>query len=219
MRRLRKDKENGPRHHSKAQCTAHLVKLPAACYPTQAIGPIPAARTPRLLLMAPFNFHSIQTLEISNADNPIIDIKDGRLTLTAVRGDERIMITAPMGDNNARFDEQQCTVRGQNNARFADNNARFAPEVVKPIQRKTKRRKAYVQVLPATDKRVGESNPLAKLNEASVREILALLADKNMRDNYQTVGAFYSEIGKAYGVCLHTISNIDRGISWKHVAR
>jgi len=198
MRRLRKDKENGPRHHSKAQCTAHLVKLPAACYSRQAIGPLPAARTPRLLLMAPFNFHSIQTLEISNADNPIIDIKDGRLTLTAIRGDERIMITAPIRNSNAQL----------------------APAIaVKPVQRKAKRRSAYIQVLPTSDKRVGESNPLAKLSEASVREILALLADEKMRDNYQTVGAFYSEIGKAYGVGLHTISNIDRGISWKHVAR
>ena len=147
--------------------------------------------------MAPFNFHSIQTLEINQADSPIIDIKDGRLIITAVRDNERIMITAPMSNNLPRLS---------------------AP-VSKPVKQKTTRRPSYRQVLPASDKRVGATNPLSKLNEENVREILMLLNDREMRRKYNSAGAFYAEIGKAYGVGQHTISNIDRGISWKHVAR
>jgi hypothetical protein len=147
--------------------------------------------------MAPFNFHSIQTLEISQADNPIVDIKDGRLVITAVRGDERIMITAPMGNKQDRL----------------------IPAVAKSVTNKSKRHKTYVRMLPVNDKRVGETNHLAKLNESQVREIIELLADKEMKKKYQQVSTFYAEIGKIYGVGLHTISNIDRGVSWKHVAR
>jgi hypothetical protein len=147
--------------------------------------------------MAPFNFHSIQTLEINQADSPIIDIKDGRLVLTAVRGDERIMITAPM----------------------VNNPPRLTTITAKTIQTKTKRHKVHRQVLPTTDKRVGATNPLSKLNEEKVREILLLLSGKEMRRKYSSAAAFYTEIGKAYGVGHHTICNIDRGVSWKHVAR
>jgi hypothetical protein len=147
--------------------------------------------------MAPFNFHSIQTLEISQADSPIIDFKDGRLVLTAVRGDERIMITAPM----------------------VNNQPRLTTVTTKTIQPKTTRRKVHRQVLPANDKRVGATNPLSKLNEEKVREILLLLSGKEMRRKYSSAAAFYTEIGKAYGVGHHTICNIDRGVSWKHVAR
>jgi hypothetical protein len=147
--------------------------------------------------MAPFNFHSIQTLEISQADSPIIDIKDGRLTITAVRGDERIMITAPMGNSQSRV----------------------TAVVAKPIRRKTKHRQIHHQVLPANDKRVGATNPLSKLNEQKVQEILMLLSDKEMRRKHRSTASFHAEIGKAYGVGPYTISNIERGISWKHVAR
>ena len=147
--------------------------------------------------MAPFNFHSIQTLEISQADSPIIDFKDGRLVLTATRGDERIMITAPM----------------------VNNQPRLTTVTAKTVQPKTKRHKVHRQVLPANDKRVGAKNPLSKLNEEKVREILLLLSGKEMRRKYSSVAAFYTAIGKPYGVGHHTICNIDRGVSWKHVAR
>ena len=158
---------------------------------------MPFARTPRLLLMAPFNFHSIQTLEISQADSPIIDIKDGRLILTAIRGDERIMITAPM----------------------VHNQPRLTTVTAKPVQRKAKRQQFHRQVLPTTDKRVGATNHLSKLNEEKVREILMLLNDKEMKRKYQTIASFHAAIGKSYGVGQHTVNNIERGVSWKHVAR
>jgi hypothetical protein len=147
--------------------------------------------------MAPFNFHSIQTLEICQADSPIIDVKDGRLVLTATRGEERIMITAPL----------------------TNRLPVVAQTVVKSVRPKVKRRHSLIPTLTADDKRVGASNHLAKLNDEKVKEILLLLGDKEDRKNYPNRQQFYTVIGEAFGVGYHTIANIDRGVSWKHVAR
>lgn len=43
-----------------------------------------------------FNFQAIQTLRITADDHPNIDVKDGNLVLTATRGEDQIMITAPI---------------------------------------------------------------------------------------------------------------------------
>lgn len=47
-------------------------------------------------LTMPFNFQAIQTLCITAEDRPHIDVKDGNLVLTAIRGEDQIMITAPI---------------------------------------------------------------------------------------------------------------------------
>lgn len=44
----------------------------------------------------PFNFQAIQTLRITADDHPNIDVQDGNLVLTATRGEDQIMITAPI---------------------------------------------------------------------------------------------------------------------------
>lgn len=44
----------------------------------------------------PFNFQAIQTLRITADDRPNIDVQDGNLILTATRGEDQIMITAPI---------------------------------------------------------------------------------------------------------------------------
>ena len=192
MRRLRKDKESGPRHHSETRCTAHLVKLSSACYSTQAIGPMPAARTPRLLLMAPFNFQSIQSLEISKEDHPEIDVRDGRLVLTAQRGTERIMITAPIANMIPAVAKRTVKVSGKTKT---NNVVSLAP----------------------TDGRVGANHASEKLTEADVREIKNILNDRKISKSFKNRTAFYQELGKAYKVHFTTIANIAKGSSWKHV--
>lgn len=44
----------------------------------------------------PFSFQAVQTLRITPDDRPNIDVQDGNLVLTATRGEDRIMITAPI---------------------------------------------------------------------------------------------------------------------------
>jgi hypothetical protein len=138
--------------------------------------------------MSPFNFQSIQSLEISKDDHPEIDVRDGRLVLTAQRGAERIMITAPI--------------------------AGMVPVVAK---RAVKVAGGKVTALPATDRRVGENHALAKLTESDVREIKNILKDKKLSNSFKNKTKFYQELGKAYKVHFTTIANIACGASWKHV--
>lgn len=46
--------------------------------------------------MAPFIFESIKSLALSRDDNPAIDVRDHEIIITAERGGERIVITAPL---------------------------------------------------------------------------------------------------------------------------
>jgi len=57
-----------------------------------------------------------------------------------------------------------------------------------------------------------------KLNEAQVREIKALLADKQYMNEHKTPYKAHKELGDAYGVNYMTIKMIDIGVTWKHVS-
>ena len=46
--------------------------------------------------MAPFDFQSVKSLALSTEDHPQLDVRDGKIVLTAERNGERIMITAPL---------------------------------------------------------------------------------------------------------------------------
>jgi hypothetical protein len=142
--------------------------------------------------MSPFNFQSIQSLEISKDDHPEIDVRDGRLVLTAQRGTERIMITAPI--------------------------AGMVPVVAKRTIKAVGRKSApKVTKLPATDKRVGANHALSKLTEADVRQIKNMLKDRKLINSFKNKTKLYQELGKAYKVHFTTIANIACGSSWKHI--
>ena len=142
--------------------------------------------------MSPFNFQSIQSLEISKDDHPEIDVRDGRLILTAQRGTERIMITAPIASMVPVVAKRSVKVSGKTGT---NKTARLAP----------------------TDRRVGENHALAKLTEADVREIKNIIKDSKFCKSFKNQTALYQELGKAYKVHFTTIANIAKGSSWKHV--
>ena len=139
--------------------------------------------------MTSFSFQSIQSLEISAQDNPIIDVRDGRIVLTAERGEERIVITAPLQGIMPKVS---------------------ATSVKTPIRRKN-------GPLAGRSLHKGEENGMAKLNDDTVREIRTMLADKNFVEGYRNATAMYAEIAKAYKVSPWAIKNVADNISWKHV--
>lgn len=55
----------------------------------------------------------------------------------------------------------------------------------------------------------GARNPKAKLNDASVKEIVALLRAE----------VPVNAIARRYRVCWSTVARIDDGTTWKHVPR
>lgn len=144
--------------------------------------------------MSPFNFQAIQTLAIVKEDNPHVDVRDGQLILTAERNNERIMITAPL--------------------------ASVMPTAVKSTVKAPARSPRNAQKgksLPASDRRVGEKNPLAKLTEEDVREIRALATDSDYQKEFSSMHEMFHAIGKVYGVHFTTAYNIVNRRSWKHV--
>jgi hypothetical protein len=139
--------------------------------------------------MTLFNFRSIQELEISESDNPKIDVQDGRLVLTAERNKEKIVITAPL-------------------------NGIVASAVATTLKAPKRRIKGNPT---GVNLHVGIDNGMAKLDDTSVREIRTLLADTSFTKNYTSVTSMYKDLGKAYQVSGWAIKNVADNISWKHV--
>lgn len=140
--------------------------------------------------MSPFNFQAVQLLELSHDDTPTLDVQDGTVILTAQRGDEQIRITAPL--KNIVPQVAATAVKGRPSPR------RGMP-------------------LPGGDKRLGESNGMAKLTEESVREIRLLLSDPKFVKSFRSAKALYEKIARVYKVHPLTVKNVATNVSWKHV--
>lgn len=70
---------------------------------------------------------------------------------------------------------------------------------------------------PGGDKRVGENNGMAKLNEQSVREIRLMMSDPKFVKSFRSKLALLAELSKAYNVHPATVKNVIDNVSWKHV--
>lgn len=57
----------------------------------------------------------------------------------------------------------------------------------------------------------------AKLSESDVREIKGILSTPSLMKEFRSLNRAYIDIGKAYDVSQHTISNIHKGKAWAHV--
>lgn len=140
--------------------------------------------------MSPFNFQPIQLLELSDEDAPHLDVQDGKVILTAQRGDEHIRITAPLHN--------------------------VLPQV-KATSVKTPRPKRAGIPIAGGDKRVGELNGMAKLTEQSVREIRLMMSDPKFVDSFKSKTALLNELARAYNVHPGTVKNVIENASWRHV--
>lgn len=151
--------------------------------------------------MSTFDFKSIYSLEISAEDKPSIDVQDGHLILTAERGDDRIMITAPIGSVLPSLTPAVTTVRtGKSTpARRRRHNAN-----------KGKR-------LDATHRAVGENSAASKLTEIAVKEMRALAGDEEFVKSFNSRQAMLYDLAKAYNIHWTTVWSILNYKSWKHV--
>lgn len=146
--------------------------------------------------MTNFAFESIHTLELSKDDRPMVDVKDGRILITATRRGERILISAPLSGN-----EVVPSVRS------------LSPAVTAvKVSSSANKARPYIP-----NGRTGENNALAKLTEEQVREIRAMIKDPDILKTFNSTYHMYVEMGRIYKVHPATISNIVRNISWKHV--
>ena len=141
--------------------------------------------------MSPFNFHAIQTLEIGPDDQPKIDVQNGRLVLTALRGADQIMITAPL--NSVITTPVNTTVKAS---------------------RPAKRRPSFV---PKNNVPFGEDHRLAKLKEEDVRKIRSLASDPSYMASFGSKHAALKGMASMLNVHFTTVLKVIEGKSWKHV--
>ena len=151
--------------------------------------------------MSLFDFKSIYSLEIDAADKPSIDVHDGHLILTAERGEDRIMITAPLSSVLPTATSMVTTVRSGKTKRMRHTRV----NVNKGKQ------------LDPSHRAVGENSPAAKLTESSVREIRALAEDKDFVKTFSSKQGMLYDLANAYGIHWTTVWNILNYRSWKHV--
>lgn len=142
--------------------------------------------------MSSFSFQAIQCLDLSSADMPCIDVKDGKLILTAERNQERIMITAPLNGIMPKI--AQTTVRVPGRATL--------------LAKQTKN-------LRSAKPTRGQGTQ--KLTEEKVKEIRALFEDAQFRAKYSSNMGFYKDVAKMYGVHHYTIKNVIDRVSWQHI--
>jgi hypothetical protein len=149
--------------------------------------------------MSPFTFHAIQSLDITEADSPNIDVQDDLLILTATRGVDRIRITAPLS-----IVVSPATTKSPAPAE--------TPKA--PIRRRTQ----YTSAVRTYGFKPGEKSPMAKLKEAEVREIKTLAADQSYINSFRSEHALMKDLAQAYKVHPTTVYQILRGTTWRHVA-
>ena len=142
--------------------------------------------------MNPFDFKTVQHLDITSADCPSMDVKDGQIILMAERNGSRIMITAPLSGIMPRV--AKTTVR------TPARSLRAATKTTKP--------RPSVQ---------GVNNSLSKLNEEQVKEIRNFASDREFCRKYQTKISLYRALASQYKVHFLTIKNIINRVSWKHI--
>ena len=150
--------------------------------------------------MTVFDFKSIYTLDLGQEDDPAIDVRDGKLILTAKRGEESIMITAPINSVITPV------------APIAN-----AIQIKQPRRSNRRRRSGKGRQLDPSHPSVGENHMLAKMTEASVKEIRALAEDPSYVKSFQSRQTMLYDLAKVYSVHWTTIWNIINRRSWKHV--
>lgn len=140
-------------------------------------------------------FTSIQTplellnqFDLSNPDHLTVITKDDKLTISVLKDGVSLTLGYPL-----------------NTKEPFNTNPRF------PLQQP--------QSVGTVVRRKIQGNParVSKLNEAQVIEIKMMLADKEIMGKFPSMTKAYQEIGRAYNITTCAVSNIARGISWKHV--
>jgi len=138
----------------------------------------------------------ISQLDVQSPDHVSVITKDGRITVSVTKDGASVTLGFPVRtplDTTPRFPLQQP-----------------APKVtaVKESQESPQLIKKKTRISPVGNR---------KLTDQQVRTIKVILSDKKEMNSFLSRQEAYEWIAKAYGVSHHTISNIDKGLSWRGV--
>lgn len=155
-------------------------------------------------LLQPQPMEALSQLDVQNPDHVSVITRDGKMTVSVIKDGAAVTVSMPikaMFDTTPRPPMQQpapklMAVKSQETT--AGNTRTY------PLQRKRRTPENW-------------TSPTTKLTDSQVREIKMMLSDNDLMARMGSRTNAFNEIGKAYNVSGCSISNIARGISWKHV--
>lgn len=139
---------------------------------------------------------ALSQLDVHNPDHISVITRDGKITVSVTKDGASVTLGFPIRssfDTTPRFPLQQQP----------------APQVTAVKN----------QELPSIPVRKTKVSPPGnrKLTDQQVRTIKLTLKDKKEMDSFNSRQEAYEWIAKSYKVSYHTISNIDKGLSWRGV--
>jgi len=140
---------------------------------------------------------TLSQLDIQSPDHVSIITRDGRVTISVIKDGTSVTIGFPT------FQTKELPAL-QQQVPLIKTKAKDQASRPKPLGG-----------LGTKHFRYGGTTP--KLNESQVKEIKMMLSDPDIIKKFRSITEAYQEIGKAYDVTGCAISNIARGIAWKHV--
>ena len=138
---------------------------------------------------------ALSQLDVTNPDHVSVITRGGKLTVSVVKDGASVTLGFPI---NTTF------------------NTTPRPPLQQPEPKvMAVKRQVSTGVRPGNMRRSPVGNP--KLNDEMVREIKLMLADNELMQRFGSKQQAYEEVARAYKVSHHTISNIHKGLAWRHV--
>jgi hypothetical protein len=138
---------------------------------------------------------ALSQLDVANPDHVSVITREGKLTVSVVKDGVSVTLGFPI---NTTFNTTPRPPLQQSE-----------PKVM------AVKRQVFTGVRPVKKRSSPIGNP--KLNDELVREIKLMLADTETMTRFGSRQQAYEEIARAYKVSHHTISNIHKGLAWRHV--
>ena len=148
-----------------------------------------------MFLTHPMN--ALSQLDIQSPDHVTVITRDGKVTVSVTKDGTSVTLGFPIATT---FTPKEIPTHQQ---RLALVQTKVSGDVPRGKPTGTKHIR-YVGTTP-------------KLTEQQVREIKMMVSDPDITSKFRSVTEAYQEIGKAYDVTGCAISNIARGVSWKHI--
>lgn len=136
---------------------------------------------------------AISQLDIQNPDHVSVITREGKVTISVMKDGTSVTLGLPI---------RQVINTTPRPALQQDGEMALVKKIVSGDRPKRIKPQAFCN---------------AKLSEGDVREIKGVLATPSIMKEFKSLNRAYIDIGKAYGVSQHTISNIHKGKAWSHV--
>lgn len=154
-------------------------------------------------------------LDLAHPDHVSVITKDGRVTISVTKDGTSVTLGLPI---RSGFNTNLMPALQQSND-MALMTKTITGSNTKKTQLPSKVTSETTRLIvgATTNRKKPAAFFNAKLTEGDVREIKGILSTPSLMKEFRSLNRAYIEIGKAYGVSQHTISNIHKGKAWAHV--